>query len=170
MTQVVTEDDWLVVRTQALAEERAIWHLKNQGFEVYLPRYRKQRRHARRVETVLRPLFPGYVFVRLGTAAGWRSINGTIGVLSLVQFGAAPAPLANEIVEDLKASENDGAISLAPRGLCKGDRVSVRDGVFAGTFGLLEEIGDEKRAILLLDLLGRQVRVSASLEQIAKAS
>ena len=49
---------WYVVRTQPHAESKASAHLGRQGFETYLPRYLKKRRHARRVETVQAPLFP----------------------------------------------------------------------------------------------------------------
>jgi hypothetical protein len=46
VTDTFSQDGWYVVRTHALSEDRAAWHLKNRGFDVYLPRYSKQRRHA----------------------------------------------------------------------------------------------------------------------------
>ena len=33
---------WFVVRLKTGAESRAAWHLNNQGFDVYLPQYRKE--------------------------------------------------------------------------------------------------------------------------------
>lgn len=163
---------WFVVRTQPRAEERASWHLNNQGYEVYLPRYRKQVRHARKTETVLRPLFPGYVFVRIDTLRQrWRSINGTVGVISLVQFGNEPVSVPAAVVDAIRTREDvGGVVSLAPEGLKKGDVVRVRDGAFADYTALLEEVSDEKRVILLLDLMGREVRVSVPMENLAKAS
>lgn len=163
---------WFVVRTQPRAEERASWHLNNQGYEVYLPRYRKQVRHARKTETVLRPLFPGYVFVRIDTLRQrWRSINGTVGVISLVQFGNEPVSVPAAVVDAIRTREDvGGVVSLAPEGLKKGDVVRVRDGAFADYTALLEEVSDEKRVILLLDLMGREVRVSVPVENLAKAS
>ncbi|WP_423416403.1 transcription termination/antitermination NusG family protein [Hyphomicrobium sp. B1] len=48
-------------------------HLRNQGYEVYVPVLRKQIRHARQVREVLRPLFPGYLFARLThSTMRWR--------------------------------------------------------------------------------------------------
>ena len=65
---------WYVVQTQAHAETKACWHLARQGFETYLPRYLKRRRHARRVEMVQAPLFPRYLFVVIDIATQrWRS-------------------------------------------------------------------------------------------------
>ncbi|MBF0249345.1 MAG: transcriptional activator RfaH [Alphaproteobacteria bacterium] len=161
---------WFVVRTKTGMEERAVWHLNNQGFETYLPRYRKQVRHARKTQTVLRPLFPGYVFVTMDLKAQrWRSVNGTVGVIHLVQFGSEPRALPDGIVDAIQARENGGAVNLAPD-LKVGDRVRVREGAFADHTALLAEVSDERRVILLLNLMGREVRVSAAMETLAKAS
>ena len=54
---------WCVARTQLLKELVAKQHLTEQGYEVYLPRFKKICRHARKVEEKLVPLFPRYVFV-----------------------------------------------------------------------------------------------------------
>ncbi|HEY9164362.1 MAG TPA: transcriptional activator RfaH [Magnetovibrio sp.] len=163
---------WFVVRTRSREEDRAAKHLRNQGFEVYLPRYLKQIRHARKTEQVLRPLFPTYLFVRMDLEnARWRSIDGTLGVISLVKVGNHPQPVASVIVEAIRAEEDkDGAVRLAPKGLRRGDVVRVSEGAFADCTGLLEEVNDGKRAVLLLALLGREVRVRAPLESLVKAS
>ncbi len=162
---------WFVVRTKSNAEDRAVWHLKNQGFDVYLPRYRKQVRHARKTQTVLRPLFPGYMFVRMDPARQrWQAVNGTVGVVSLVQFGDLPHPISSEVVEAIRAREEDGAVSLAPQGLQRGDRVRVREGVFVDHMALLEEVCDQKRVFLLLELMGRKVRVKVQTEHLEKVS
>ena len=163
--------DWYVVRTQTLAESRAAMHLSNQGFEAYVPRYRKERRHARKVETVLRPLFPGYLFVKIDQEnQQWRSINGTIGVIALVQLGTELVPINAAIIAGLKEREDEtGMVSLATPGLQKGDCVLVNEGPFAELTGILEETDDKKRAILLLDLMGRKVRVTARLESLTAA-
>ena len=64
---------WYVAQTHRHAEAKATAHLGRQGFLVYLPRYRKQRRHARRIDTVTVPLFPSYLFVLSGERL--RSVN-----------------------------------------------------------------------------------------------
>jgi transcriptional antiterminator RfaH len=55
---------WYVVNTKAREETKALFNLKRQGFNPYLPQYKKTRRHARRTDTVLAPLFPKYLFVK----------------------------------------------------------------------------------------------------------
>jgi transcriptional antiterminator RfaH len=147
-------------------------HLKRQGFEVYLPRIKKQRRHARRVETVLSPMFPRYVFVRLGMGnRGWRSINGTIGVSHLICHGDEPAFVPDGVVDEIMSREgDDGTVAPLKQLFFRGERLRLLDGAFAEQVGLFEEMADDKRVILLLDLLGRQVRVQAPVENLAVAS
>lgn len=164
-------DNWYVVRTQTLAEMRAAQQLNNQGFETYVPRYRKERRHARKVDIVLRPLFPGYLFVKIDqNHQQWRSINGTVGVISLVRLGSELTSIDEMIISSLKDREDEtGVVSLATQGLQKGDNVLVNEGPFTDLVGILEETDDKKRAILLLDLMGRKVRVTARLESLTTA-
>ena len=64
----MSEKRWYVVHTQPNGEGRANLNLRRQGFATYLPRYARRRRHARRQETVQRPLFPRYLFVGLDLA------------------------------------------------------------------------------------------------------
>ena len=48
---------WYAVYTRPHGEMAALENLLRQGYSVYLPRYRTRTCHARRVQTVLRPLF-----------------------------------------------------------------------------------------------------------------
>ncbi len=151
---------WYVVQTHTHSETKAAAHLERQGFEFYLPRYLKRRRHARRVETVAAPLFPRYLFVAVDMAAQrWRSIRSTVGVTRLVCNGDEPAALATSVVAALKRREIDGFVQLEKARFTPGDRVRITDGAFSSCLGLFEGMRDEERVTVLLDLLGRKVRV-----------
>ena len=153
---------WYVVQTQPNAESRAVVHLTRQGFETYLPRYLKRRRHARRVENVMASLFPGYLFVAIDQAAQrWRAIQSTVGVSRLVCNGDEPASVAKSVIDGLRAREGTaGLIELAPPPrFAPGAQVRIVDGVFAACLGLYEGMTDRDRVAVLLDLLGRKVRV-----------
>jgi hypothetical protein len=82
---------WFVVNTHSNREDLAGRNLANQGYEVYAPVLQMQIRHARRVRQVLRPLFPGYLFVRSGPCeTRWRPVLSTLGVRSVVRNGDDP--------------------------------------------------------------------------------
>ncbi len=73
--EFMTAAAWHVVHTHIHAEAKAAAHLTRQGFDVYLPRYLRHRRHARKVETISAPLFPRYCFVHIDRMVQrWRSI------------------------------------------------------------------------------------------------
>jgi transcriptional antiterminator RfaH len=163
---------WYVVQSHVHSESKAAGHLLRQGYDVYLPRYLKRRRHARRVENVSAPLFPRYLFVGFDTlTARWRSIQSTQGVSSLVCNGNEPAVLPASVVAELRRREDDnGFIRLdLPPQYAPGDKVRVVDGVFGDSFGLFEGTADRDRVTILLELLGRKVRVVLDREAVAAA-
>ena len=163
---------WYVVQTQANAENKAAVHLARQGFTIYLPRYLKKRRHARRVETVTAPLFPRYIFVEIDMAVQrWRSIYSTVGVSRLVCNGDQPAPVPDDVIGSLRSREDiSGLIRLVHRPNFRiGDKVRILEGAFYDCLAIYDGMTDRERVGILLDLLGRKVRISLDAEAIAAA-
>jgi transcriptional antiterminator RfaH len=163
---------WYVVQTRPQAEGKAAAHLNRQGYEIYFPRYLKRRRHARRVEMVAAPLFPRYMFVAIDLAVHrWRSIQSTIGVSHLVCNGDRPAEVPGLIIGNLRKGEDErGFVQLRrPPEFRLGDRVRVLDGVFSACLGLFEGMTDGERIAILLDMLGRKVRVVLDADAIEAA-
>jgi transcriptional antiterminator RfaH len=162
---------WYLAQTHIHAESKATFHLQRQGFDIYLPRYLKKRRHARRIDTVAAPLFPRYVFISVDETQRWHAIRSTIGITRLVTTGDAPAIVPPAIIEGLKRREDaNGLVKLENRPrFASGDKVRVRDGAFADTLGLFENMNGNERVAILLDLLGRKVRVVLELDFIEAA-
>ncbi len=161
---------WYVVQTQVNSEAKAAQNLLRQGYEIYLPRYLKRRRHARKVDFITRPLFPRYMFVAIDTASQrWRSIQSTFGVSRLVTNGDDPATVPQGVVHALKAREDekgfihlDGKPSFSP-----GDKVRVLAGAFLDSAGIFGALADHDRVSILLDMLGRKVRVLLDADMVA---
>lgn len=153
---------WYAVHTQPRAEAKAEFNLHRQGFEVYCPRLRKRRSHARRIDTVLRPLFPRYLFTAFDVdTQRWRAINGTFGVMYLVGRGETPTSVPDGLVEALAAREaEDGSITLPAPTFRPGELLVVDDGPFKDLVGRFECMSDAERVTVLLDLMGREVRVA----------
>jgi transcriptional antiterminator RfaH len=158
----VTGARWYVVQTQVNGETKAEGNLRRQGFETYLPRYLKRRRHARKVDFTAKPLFPSYMFVAIDTATQrWRSIQSTFGVSRLVINGDEPAVVPESVVQALKAREDSkGFVKMDARpAFAPGDKVRVLAGAFMDNAGLFSGTADRDRVSILLDMLGRKVRV-----------
>ena len=154
---------WYVIHTQARREDQALWHLRNQGFECFLPRLRRRRTHARKARTVMEPLFPRYLFAFFDSAtAKWRAINGSRGVVNLLTDGARPVPVPEGVVEKLLGNADaEGVTSFAAlAGLWKGRKVRICDGSFAGQIAQVETVAPSNARVgLLLSLLGRATRL-----------
>jgi transcriptional antiterminator RfaH len=163
---------WYVVQTHVNSEAKAASNLLRQGFGVYFPRYLKRRSHARKVDTVARPLFPRYLFVAIDVATQrWRSIQSTIGVSHLVSWRGAPASVNDDVVSALKQREDEGGFIRLERRVrfSPGDTVRVLEGAFTDSLALVEGINDRERVAILLDFLGRKVRVLVGADLIAAA-
>ena len=161
-----------MVQTQINAEAKAARNLVRQGFEIYFPRYLKRYSHARKVGVAAVPLFPRYLFVRIDMASQrWRAIQSTYGVSRLVCHGSEPAPVALQVLSALRAREDErGFIKLERRpSFSQGEKVRVLTGAFAENLGLFEGFADRDRVAVLLDLLGRKVRVSIGADMIEAA-
>lgn len=155
-------EEWYVAHTKAREETKALFHLQRQGFAAYLPRYRKNRRHARRLETVVYPLFPRYVFVRMDVeCTQWRCISSTLGVSHLICRNGSPAMIAGSVISDIAAREDeDGFVHLDDDGpgFVPGQAVMIKDGPLADNPGLFCASSDD-RVLVMLEFLGRPVTV-----------
>jgi transcriptional antiterminator RfaH len=164
--------EWYVVHTHPNAEHKAATHIQRQGFSLYLPRYLKTRRHARRVDTVVAAFFPRYLFVSKTPHERWQSLNATCGVSRLVTFGETPAVVGHRFVDALRACENAcGYLPTADRvqRFEVGQPVRISSGAFAECCGLFEATTDHERVAILLDLLGRKVRVQLDIHAVEAA-
>ena len=163
---------WYVVQTQVNGEAKAAQNLLRQGYEIYLPRYLKRRSHARKVDFVAKSLFPRYLFVAIDMATQrWRAIQSTQGVSRLVCNGEEPATVPSGVVGALKMREDDrGFIRMETTpAFAPGDKVRVLAGAFMDSAGLFDGMGDHDRVAILLDLLGRKVRVHLDADLVAAA-
>jgi len=163
---------WAAASTHPHKERLAQANLEAQGFQTYCPMIRKQVRHARRLDEVLRPLFPGYVFIRFDPRmTQWRPILSTIGVRTLIRFGDTIGVLPRNFVEDLRIREEKGAIP-PPRArdhYAAGERVRMREGPFDGVIATVLASDDKDRLLVLMELLRRGVRVKVSIEDVVPA-
>lgn len=159
---------WYAVHTTRNAENLAVRHLDRQGFETFLPLYRKTRRHARRSQTVLVPFFPRYLFVRLNLEADpWRCVNGTVGVRHLVTAGERPLSVPSSVIDGIRDRSPDQI--LQPNAFVMGSAVRVLDGPLRDLQGLFAGLCDRDRVMVLLDLMGRAVKVRLPLSALESA-
>jgi len=160
---------WFVAKTRPNGENKALFHLRHQGFEVYLPQFLRRISHARRTSWQPRPLFPSYLFVAMSEAQQrWRAINSTIGISHLICDERGPVPVPFGVVESIRDTEDQRGLVLTGRKVPfkKGAPVQVMSGAFADHIGRFENATDDERVVILLELLGREVRAKVKLDAI----
>lgn len=94
------EASWYAIRTKPHKDQLARLNYEQQGLSVYQPMLRTVVRHARRKKEVLRPFFPGYLFLWLAPEErNWVAIGSTRGAIGAVCLGDqnVPVPIANLI-------------------------------------------------------------------------
>jgi len=136
-----------------------------------MPQHLRTRRHARKTETVARPLFPRYLFVRMDLSRDrWRSVQSTFGVQSLVWVGERPGAISQDLITELRARENAaGYVEVESKPFNKGEKIRILDGIFEDSVGTFQRNADKYRVAVLLQLLGREVMTLVPDESITAA-
>ncbi len=163
---------WIAVNTHANAEDLAVANIERQGFECYCPKVMTVRRHARKTTTVLRPFFPGYLFVRIDPDCDqWRPIVYSRGVRAVVMFSDRLSPVPDEFVADLKSLENAGKLKLpaSRQRFSPGQKIRCCGTAFHDAIGQIVKIDEKDRIWTLMEILGRKVRVRMPSKRVIEA-
>ena len=144
---------WAVVQCESQRETAVCLLLGRMTLPTYFPRIRLRKR--------IVGLFPGYVFCQIGPQ--FYPVMWTPHVIRLLMAGDRPAKLGDEIISSIRRLEHRGLVKLPqPARLRPGQPVKVIRGSFQGLLGLYDGQSSKDRERVLLDLLGRKVRIELS--------
>lgn len=174
MILVDMKREWFAIRTKPNREHHARLEYERQGYLVYLPLIRKIVRHARRKEEVLRPLFPGYLFLHLvPSERHWETIGFTRNAIGPVRFGDKYVPVPDWVIDDIRARETKGAISLASlqkERLAAGALVDVDFGEDTLKQGVVYSLHREDNVVVLLNIMSKLVKTAVPLDRVSPVS
>ena len=159
---------WYVVSTQSRGEEKAAFHLRRQGFEIYLPRYLKRRSHARRIDWLPAPMFPRYLFTQYNAEKNnWVHVKSTRGVSHVITFGENLTEVPNSVIDYLKSKVDDNDVlklQTTRKTFQKGDELVIKQGVFQGKDATFLSMSGKERVRVLLSLMN-QITIADISEQ-----
>ncbi len=168
------EAKWYVVHTysgyenkvkgsiEKLVENRK---LHDQIEEVVVPIHKVYEEKNGARKEVEKKLFPGYVLLKMFmNDETWYVVRNTRGVTGFVGPGSKPVPLSEA---EIRAMGID--LTVVELFVELGDTVTVVDGPFEGSVGVIKEVHDHKRTVIVnLSIFGRETPVELDYSKIQK--
>ena len=161
--------NWYLLQTKPNAYVMACENLRRQGFDFFLPLITKTTKRNGKFLDTTAPLFPGYLF--MGTSIEpipWKTVNGTRGISMAVTLDGVYRPVSTHIIKGLQQRCDENGIIQRLDDIAPGDRAKIERGPFAEFICTLEDMQDDRRAWVLIDLLQQQTRAEVSLDDVSK--
>lgn len=137
------------------------------GIEEFLPTIPERVRWSDRDKTIERPVFPGYLFVRLGSAEQRSSILHVAGVIEMLPSRGSPIAIDDaEIISLRTAIAQPVPVALCP--YVAGETVTIDSGPLAGVSGTIVRIHDGHHLVVGIQMLGRAVSVKVDQKDVKK--
>lgn len=160
---------WLAAYTRSRHENAVAAQLQRKGLRYLLPLYERYSRWSDRVQRVMLPLFPGYVFVHVAECERAQVLQ-TYGVVNVVSSAGKPCPLPEEDVEILRACTAVSSDVEPHPYLKEGRRIRIRYGPFAGCEGILVEKKNSARVVVTIDQIMQAFAINIHLADIEAVS
>jgi transcription antitermination factor NusG len=139
---------WHVLHVLSNHEKRVSQHLVARTVDHYLPLYTERVKWSDRSVVTERPLFSGYLFVRL-LPENRISVISTPGVLRVLG-NEEKQMVSLEEIDKIRNGLSSGLLLRPHARVTLGTQVRVRDGVFAGSEGIVTELRRECKVVITL--------------------
>ncbi|SET19129.1 transcription/translation regulatory transformer protein RfaH [Thorsellia anophelis] len=148
---------WYLIYCKRGQIERAATHLEQQLVNCFFPTFETEKIIRGKRQVVNEPLFPNYLFIQFNPEEiHTTTISGTRGVSYFIRNGLDPAIVPDSLIEGLKIPKE---VFIENSDLPKqGETVTITSGVFKGLEAIYHEQNGEMRSVLLVKMLGKDVR------------
>lgn len=169
--------EWHIALAEPNKEKLAFGHLRRLRYEAQYPLLPRRRMLYGKKTIVYRPMFPGYIFVRLGGNSDWWRLETAPGIRvshSLLAFDGRCATVTEAEMALVRATAKEKCEQILepekPHGFDVGDEVRIKVGPFAHFLATIDTLDDEARTVgLTTYLFGRQVRFRAKPDHLTAA-
>lgn len=156
--------NWFLIYTKQRCEDSVSAKFIESGLEVLNPKIEERRYIRRKLQDVISPLFPCYIFVRFESPKNYRLVKYTRGVKSVVGPENVPAAVPEDVIDRIRKRMDDGVVHIQPCSFVPGEDVSIQAGPFEGLEAVFEkELKSSERVSILLKAVNARVVVAASL-------
>jgi len=154
---------WFVAHTRPRMEKKLLRHCEREGLSASLPCYQTMHKYRGKSVTFEKPLFPGYVFLRLreherSTALASDCIANLLFVTDQEQF-------SKQLDDIIKSVESGLDIQLAPS-IGPGSLVKIKYGPLQGVEAWVEERHGMTTVLLRLDFIGQAAAIRMNADNL----
>ena len=163
---------WYVAQLKPNGFNKAQLNLGRQGFECFMPMRKVTTRHARKLSNGLRPVFPGYIFIKFVLDnADWRKINSTLGVNRLISFHEGrPAQIPDALMEGFMARCDDQHMLKPISDWKTGEKARMVSEPFTDFIGQVEGLVSGDRVRLLFKFMEQYKSLEVSSSALERLS
>jgi transcriptional antiterminator RfaH len=160
--------DWHIAIAQPNQEKTANAHLQRLCYKVYCPVIPRRRMLYGKETNYFRPMFPRYLFVKLGANRDWYRLETAPGVqvtnsLLALERGRYATITPDEMMAVIETAKTLNEQMFEPKnkhGFKLGDQVKIKVGPFADFLATIDSLDDDERYVgLSAYLLNRQVNI-----------
>ena len=163
--------NWYLIHTKAHQEKIATSTLQHLEVETLFPELRKKVFRQHKQQTVVLPLFPGYLFCCFNWSRDSRKVNYAHGVANIVKFGSIPARIDVDTIENIQSRMMNGPIVQSSTHLHQGQEVRIEGGPFHGLEAMFDqELTGTQRVALLLKHVAFHARIIIDRDQVQKVT
>ena len=160
---------WHLIYTKPQKESLALEKLSEQGLIGYLPIKPVERIRRGKREILQEPLFQRYLFIQADDRFLMRrhAIRSTPGVSHLLQIGETDTPVDDELIVSIRSLEA-GHQDLVEAYFKPNSVVKITQGIYHDLEAIFVEDQGEQRALLLIQLLQTDTRISIDKHHLSK--
>lgn len=165
---VASDRSWYAAQLRPNGDRLAMVNLQRQGFNSFRPQIWETKRTDKGLQRLLKPMFPGYVFIELDiNEPNWTKIRSTHGISRVVgNIDGRPSRLPDGLVELLKQRCATNLENPSSHVFRAGDEVHVSQGPLSAFVATVERMDAQKRVWLLIEFMGRAVRFSSDSDKL----
>jgi len=140
---------WLVVHLRADREYQARDELENHyPGKVYLPEVERDRRRKGKNKSIMEPLFPAYLFLKVGDDEDWSMVTKSRNTIKIVKFGDYAPCVDDNFINDFMHYDRTMKVDYE-----KGDAIFINSEAFINVPAIVKLPGRERIGVLA-DILG----------------
>jgi len=147
---------WFVAHTRPRCEKKLAEFCQENGLSATLPCYSAAHKYRGKTVVFRKPLFPGYVFLRIDDGDRQKVWHSDFVANLLAVFDQET--LARQLEDILLALDTNLEIRLAPT-IGEGTRVKIKYGPLRGIEGWVEKRHGMNMVMLRLDFIGQAAAV-----------